>query len=65
MFDVVEDGGDVVVKTAFFAVGVCDLEEDRGLVGCVGRRREGRGAFGFFVSCFSLFLFLRKEKTNT
>lgn len=27
VFDVVEDGGDVVVKTAFFAVGVCDLED--------------------------------------
>lgn len=30
VFDVVEDGGDVVVKTAFFAVGVCDLEEEDG-----------------------------------
>lgn len=39
VFDVVEDGGDVVVKTAFFAVGVCDLEEERGLVGRVGKRR--------------------------
>lgn len=38
VFDVVEDGGDVVVKTAFFAVGVCDLEEEGGLVGwLVGR----------------------------
>lgn len=38
VFDVVEDGGDVVVETAFFAVGVCDLEEDGGLVGwLVGR----------------------------
>lgn len=58
VFDVVEDGGDVVVKTAFFAVGVCDLEEDWGLVSCVGR---GRGVvfwvFGFLVSCFSLFCF--------
>lgn len=41
VFDVVEDGGDVVVETAFFAVGVCDLEEEKGLVGCVGRRRGG------------------------
>lgn len=40
VFDVVEDGGDVVVETAFFAVGVCDLEEDRGLVSwLVGRGR--------------------------
>lgn len=30
VFDVVEDGGDVVVETAFFAVGVCDLEEEDG-----------------------------------
>lgn len=66
VFDVVEDGGDVVVKTTFFAVGVCDLEEERGLVGCVGRRREGGGqgrlVFLFLVSLF--FLFLRKEKIN-
>lgn len=41
VFDVVEDGGDVVVKTAFFAVGVCDLEEDGGLVSWVGRGRGG------------------------
>lgn len=62
VFDVVEDGGDVVVETAFFAVGVCDLEEERGLVGCVGGRRGG----GFWFSCFLFlsFLFLRKEKTN-
>lgn len=64
VFDVVEDGGDVVVKTAFFAVGVCDLEEDRGLVGCVGWERESGGFLVFRFSCFSLFLFLRKEKTN-
>lgn len=30
VFDVVEDGGDVVVETAFFAVGVCYLEEEDG-----------------------------------
>lgn len=57
VFDVVEDGGDVVVKTAFFAVGVCDLEEDGGLVSCVGRRREGGGrlVFLFLVSLFFVF----------
>lgn len=53
VFDVVEDGGDVVVKTAFFAVGVCDLEEDGELVGCVGRR--GGGVFWFFGFLVSLF----------
>lgn len=63
VFDVVEDGGDVVVKTAFFAVGVCDLE-DGGLVSWLCWEREKGGGFGFLVSCFSLFLFLRKEKTN-
>lgn len=59
VFDVVEDGGDVVVKTAFFAVGVCDLEEDRGLVSwlcweremgrvCSGCLRGWEGASSFF-----------------
>lgn len=56
VFDVVEDGGDVVVETAFFAVGVCDLEEERGLVSCVGRRRGGVFLV-FWFSCFSLFCF--------
>lgn len=54
VFDVVEDGGDVVVKTAFFAVGVCDLEEERGLVSCVGWKRE-RGGFLVFLFLVSLF----------
>lgn len=58
VFDVVEDGGDVVVKTAFFAVGVCDLEGDGGLVGCVGRRRGG----GFLVFLFLVSLFFVFEK---
>lgn len=55
VFDVVEDGGDVVVKTAFFAVGVCDLEEDRGLLGCVGRGRGGVFWFPCFLFLVSLF----------
>lgn len=62
VFDVVEDGGDVVVKTAFFAVGVCDLEEDGGLVGCVGR---GRGrVFWFFGFLVSLFFVFEKRKNK-
>lgn len=55
VFDVVEDGGDVVVKTAFFAVGVCDLEEERGLVSLL-EGGEG-GFFGFLVSCLFDFCF--------
>lgn len=65
VFDVVEDGGDVVVKTAFFAVGVCDLEEERGLVGCVGRRRGVVFWFSCFLFLVSLFFFVfEKRKKN-
>lgn len=63
VFDVVEDGGDVVVKTAFFAVGVCDLEEDRGLVGCA--LEGGEGVFLVFLFLVSLFFVFEKSKEKT
>lgn len=64
VFDVVEDGGDVVVETAFFAVGVCYLEEDRGLVGCVGwervRVRVCSGCLRGWEGASSSYLFFNK-----